>query len=258
MSRLVIPSKKFRSADVKSFTKISKAVRSNMGHKRTKPRKSDETKLDDLIPIEKKKFTLDFLNEFQRSIWPKIEKNDVIFLLGGAGTGKSFLASSYAIYSLLEKKTAKIVVTRPIVEAGEKLGFLPGTFEEKVHPYMLPLYDALDDICGEDAQQRTFVDAHLEVAPVAYLRGRTLKNSVCILDEAQNCTYTQLKLFLTRIGYGSKLIITGDPQQSDLGNNIALLDVVTRLKNVTNIGTVHIANEHIVRHPLIADIASRL
>jgi phosphate starvation-inducible PhoH-like protein len=229
-----------------------------MGHKRTKQRKTDEQKLDDYIPIERKKFSLDFLNEFQRSIWPKLDKNDIIFLLGGAGTGKSFLASSYAIFSLIDKRTSKIVVTRPIVEAGEKLGFLPGTFEEKVHPYMLPLYDALDDICGEDAQQRAFVDAHLEVAPVAYLRGRTLKNSVCILDEAQNCTYTQLKLFLTRIGNGSKLIITGDPQQSDLGTNIALLDVVTRLKNVTNIGIINIANEHIVRHPLIAEIAMRL
>lgn len=229
-----------------------------MGHKRTRSKKSEEPKLDDLLQMEKKKFNFDFLNEYQRSIWPKLEKNDIIFLLGSAGTGKSFLASSYAIFSLIEKRTTKIVVTRPIVEAGEKLGFLPGTFEEKVHPYMLPLYDALDDICGEDAQQRSWVDAHLEVAPIAYLRGRTLKNSVCILDEAQNCTYTQLKLFLTRIGHGSKLIITGDPMQSDLGSHIALLDICTKLKNVSNIGIINIANEHIVRHPLIAEIALRL
>ncbi len=231
-----------------------------MGHKRSRPKKKEETKLNDLLEMEvgKKKFSLDYLNEFQKSVWCKLEKNDIIFLLGSAGTGKSYLAASYALYSLIEKKTHKIVVTRPIVEAGEKLGFLPGTFEEKVHPYMLPLYDALDDICGEDGGQRSYVDAHLEVAPIAYLRGRTLKSAVCILDEAQNCTYTQLKLFLTRIGSGSKLILTGDPNQSDLGSHIALIDIVTRLKNVSNIGIITIGDEHIVRHPIIAEITARL
>ena len=229
-----------------------------MGHKRTR-KKSTEPKLENLLEeLDKKKFNLNKLNEFQKSVWHKIEKNDIVFLLGSAGTGKSYLASSYALCSLIEKRTMKIVVTRPIVEAGEKLGFLPGTFEEKVHPYMLPLYDALDDICGDDATQRAYVDSHMEVAPIAYLRGRTMKNAVCILDEAQNCTYTQLKLFLTRIGSGSKLLITGDPNQSDLGPRIALMDIVTKLKHVTNIGIIEIGDEQIVRHPTIAEITARL
>lgn len=232
-----------------------------MGHKRARIKKHDEPRLDDILEeeIKKKGFSLDFLNDFQKSIWHKIEKNDIVFLIGSAGTGKSFLAAAYAIHSLLEKKTSKIVVSRPIVEAGEKLGYLPGTFQEKVHPYMLPLYDALDDICGTESNNRALVDKNLEVAPIAYLRGRTMKNATCILDEAQNCTYTQLKLFLTRIGMGSKMIVTGDPKQSDLGNSrIAMLEIVDKIKNVSNIGVINISDEHIVRHPIISELTSRI
>lgn len=231
-----------------------------MGPKRSRVKRKEEHKLEELLELEvgKKKFSLDFLNDFQKSIWHKIDKNDIVFITGSAGTGKSFLAASFALHSLLEKKTTKIVVSRPIVEAGEKLGFLPGTFEEKVHPYMLPLYDALDDICGTENNNRSYVDQHLEVAPIAYLRGRTLKNAVCILDEAQNCTYTQLKLFLTRIGLGSKMIITGDPKQSDLGTRIAMCEIIDKIKNVTNVGVIHISDEQIVRHPLIGEITSRI
>jgi phosphate starvation-inducible PhoH-like protein len=231
-----------------------------MGHKRTRVKKHIEPALEDILEEEvgKRSFSLDFLNQYQRSIWHKFEKNDIIFLSGSAGTGKSFLAASYAIYSLLEKKTQKIVVTRPIVEAGEKLGFLPGTFQDKVYPYMLPLYDALDDLCGPEGINRSIVDKSIEVATVANLRGRTLKNSVCILDEAQNCTYVQLKLFLTRIGYGSKMIITGDPKQTDLGGRIAMLEIIDKIKNVGNVGVINIGDEHIVRHPIIHEITSRI
>lgn len=205
-----------------------------------------------------KGFHLEFLNAYQKSIWSTIEKNDIVFLVGSAGTGKSFLATSFAVCSLLQKQCTKIVISRPIVEAGEKLGYLPGSFEEKVHPYMLPIYDAFDDLVGKDGPQRMIIDKCLEVAPIAYLRGRTLKNAVCILDEAQNCTYTQLKLFLTRIGIGSKLIITGDPFQTDLGGKIALVEIIEKLKDVKNIAIIKIGDENIVRHPIISEITSRV
>lgn len=217
-----------------------------------------EAVLESEVTTKRKGFSLDFLNPFQRSCWDKIARNDIIFLIGSAGTGKSFLATAYAIHSALEAKTQKIIISRPIVEAGERLGFLPGTFEDKVHPFMLPLYDALDDLVGKENAQRKYIDKGLEVAPIAYLRGRTLKNAVCILDEAQNCTYAQLKLFITRIGIGSKMIITGDPKQSDLGGRIALIDVIDKIKNVPGVLVIDISDENIVRHPIIADIAVRL
>lgn len=222
----------------------------------TEPENVSETEVTP--PVKRKGFSLDFLNAFQRSCWDKISKNDIVFLIGSAGTGKSFLATAYAIHSALEAKTQKIIISRPIVEAGERLGFLPGTFEDKVHPFMLPLYDALDDLVGKENAQRKHIDKGLEVAPIAYLRGRTLKNAVCILDEAQNCTYAQLKLFITRIGIGSKMIITGDPKQSDLGGRIALIDVIDKIKNVPGVLVIDISDENIVRHPIIADIAVRL
>jgi phosphate starvation-inducible PhoH-like protein len=132
------------------------------------------------------------------------------------------------------------------------------TFEEKVHPYMLPIYDAFDDLVGRDGPQRMIIDKCLEVAPIAYLRGRTMKNAVCILDEAQNCTHTQMKLFLTRIGMGSKMIITGDPFQSDLGGKIALVEIIEKLKDVKNIAVIKIGDENIVRHPIIGEITTRI
>ena len=212
-----------------------------------------------IVPTPKRKgFSLEFLNAFQRSCWETIARNDVVFLIGSAGTGKSFLATAYAIHSALEAKTQKIIISRPIVEAGERLGFLPGSFEEKVHPFMLPLYDALDDLVGKENAQRKHIDKGLEVAPIAYLRGRTLKNAVCILDEAQNCSYAQLKLFITRIGIGSKIIITGDPRQSDLVGRIAMMDLVEKIKNVSGVAVIHISDDHIVRHPIIADIVCRI
>jgi phosphate starvation-inducible PhoH-like protein len=207
---------------------------------------------------KKKGFSLEFLNPFQRSCWETIARNHVVFLIGTAGTGKSFLATAFAIHSALENKTQKIIITRPIVEAGERLGFLPGSFEEKVHPFMLPLYDALDDLVGKENAQRKYIDKGVEVAPIAYLRGRTLKNAVCILDEAQNCSYAQLKLFITRIGVGSKMIITGDPKQSDLVGRVAMMDIIDKIGKVPGVAVIHISDENIVRHPIIADIAARI
>ena len=204
-------------------------------------------------------FHIEFLNPIQKKCWESLENNDITFLLGSAGSGKTFISTAYAVFQLLKKQTQKIMITRPTVEAGASIGFLPGSFEEKLNPYMLPIYDTLDDLVGRDGMQRTYVNKSLEVAPIGYLRGRTVKNAVFILDEAQNCTYTQIKLFLTRIGQNGKLIITGDPKQSDLpGGKIALLEIVDKLKDVKGIGIIDLPDSSIVRHPLISSIVERI
>jgi phosphate starvation-inducible PhoH-like protein len=232
-----------------------------MRNRKPKPPKKQIPQLENTIQPSVKKsrgFHLEFLNAAQRSIWSDLEKNDIIFLLGSAGTGKTFIATAYSIYSFLRKETSKIMITRPIVEAGASMGYLPGSADEKLHPYMLPIYDTLDELVGKEGPQRMALNRSLEVAPLAYLRGRTFKHSVCLLDEAQNCTYTQIKLFLTRIGEGSKLIITGDPFQSDLGGKVALMEIVEKLSDVKNIAVIKIGDESIVRHPIIGDITSRI
>ncbi len=203
-------------------------------------------------------FHIEFLNPIQKKCWETLENNDITFLLGSAGSGKTFISTAYAVFQLLKKQTQKIMITRPTVEAGASIGFLPGSFEEKLNPYMLPIYDTLDDLVGRDGTQRTYVNKSLEVAPIGYLRGRSIKNAVFILDEAQNCTYTQIKLFLTRIGQNGKLIITGDPKQSDLPGKIALLEIVDKLKDVKGIGIVDLPDSSIVRHPLISSIVERI
>jgi phosphate starvation-inducible PhoH-like protein len=203
-------------------------------------------------------FHLEFLNLEQKNAYEVFMKNEIVFLIGEAGSGKTFLATAFALSSLLSKKTRKIIISRPIVEAGEKLGFLPGTFDEKVLPYMLPIYDTLDDLVGKEGLQREYVNKCLEVAPIAYLRGRTFKNSIAILDEAQNATKTQLKLFLTRIGMGSKLLVTGDPKQSDIGQASGLMEVVEKLKGIKGIGIIEFSSDAIVRHPIISSIIKKI
>ena len=135
---------------------------------------------------------------------------------------------------------------------------MPGGANEKLYPYLLPIYDIFDDLVGKDGPQRMIVDKYVEVAPIGFCRGRTWKSSVCILDEAQNCTYGEIKLFLTRIGMGSKMIITGDPFQSDLRGNVALVEIVEKLKDVKNIAVIKIGDENIVRHPIIGEITTRI
>jgi len=188
-----------------------------------------------------------------------MEDHEIIFLLGLAGTGKSFLAMAYAISEVLARKKQKIYLTRPIVEAGESLGFLPGTLDEKIHPYMTPLYDCMSKMVGTQGQQFETIGRAIEDAPLAYLRGRTMENAICILDESQNTTKTQLKLFLTRLGKNSKMIITGDPQQSDLkGDQPALMDVVRRIEGITGIAVIEFKACSIVRHPLVGQIIEKL
>ncbi len=204
------------------------------------------------------KFHIEFKNSVQKMAWAGFQTHDVLFLTGPAGVGKSFLAIAFAINEILQKNKKRIILTRPIVESGESLGFLPGTFDEKVNPYMLPLYDCIEKLVGTDNVQREMVDQSLEVAPLAYLRGRTFNDAICVLDEAQNCSMMQLKLFLTRFGEDSKMIITGDPSQSDLkGDTLALNDVILRLETLHGIGMIKFDVDSIVRHPLVSRIIQR-
>lgn len=204
------------------------------------------------------RFHIEFKNADQKMAWAAFQQNDILFLSGPAGVGKSYLAMAFAINEVLQKNKSRIIITRPIVESGESLGYLPGDFYEKVNPYMMPLYDCIHKLVGKDNLQRDTINAALEVAPLAYLRGRTFDDAVCILDEAQNCSLMQLKLFLTRFGEDSKIIITGDPTQSDLEETPALNDVIYRLENVPGIGVIKFESNSIVRHPLVAKVIDRL
>jgi len=182
--------------------------------------------------------------------------NTVIFGVGPAGTGKTYLAMAMAITAFKRSLASRIILTRPAIEAGEKLGFLPGDLQQKVDPYLRPLYDALHDIMGAEAFLKNMEKGLIEVAPLAYMRGRTLDNSFIVLDEAQNTTHEQMLMFLTRIGYGSKAVITGDLTQIDLpiGKKSGLSEAVALLKNIEGIGISVLTNKDVVRHPLVQQI----
>ena len=185
-----------------------------------------------------------------------LTNNDITVALGPAGTGKSFLAVSVAMTMLFEKKVEKVILSRPAVEAGEKLGFLPGDMKEKVDPYLRPLYDALYDLFGFEKINKKIESGEIEIAPLAFMRGRTLKNSFAILDEAQNATDTQIKMFLTRIGENSKIVINGDPSQIDLPNknSSGLERSKTILGHLHEISIVDFDHKDVVRHPLVSKI----
>ena len=185
-----------------------------------------------------------------------IEKYDMVFGIGPAGTGKTYLAVSMAVACLLEKKVNRIVLTRPAVEAGERLGFLPGTLQEKIDPYLKPLYDALYDMLDVERVDRHLERGVIEIAPIAFMRGRTLNDSFVILDEAQNTTAEQMKMFLTRIGYGSKAVITGDVTQIDLpvGKMSGLVEARKVISGVEGISFIHFNDRDVVRHPLVQRI----
>ncbi|ADH60695.1 PhoH family protein [Thermoanaerobacter mathranii subsp. mathranii str. A3] len=185
-----------------------------------------------------------------------MRKNQIVFGIGPAGTGKTYLAMAMAITAMKNKEVGRIILTRPAVEAGEKLGFLPGDLQEKVDPYLRPLYDALYDILGAEVFQKYMEKGLIEVAPLAYMRGRTLDDSFIILDEAQNTTPEQMKMFLTRIGFGSKAVITGDVTQIDLprGKKSGLKEVMEILKGIEGIEFVMLSEEDVIRHPLVAKI----
>jgi phosphate starvation-inducible PhoH-like protein len=185
-----------------------------------------------------------------------IRTHDVVFGVGPAGTGKTYLAMASAVSALLERKYKRIILTRPAVEAGEKLGFLPGDLAEKVNPYLRPLYDALHDMMDMEKAQDLLARGTIEVAPLAFMRGRTLNASFVILDEAQNTTIDQMKMFLTRLGYDSKAVITGDVTQVDLpeGKRSGLSDALELLANVEGIAKCRFSDADVVRHPLVQRI----
>ena len=185
-----------------------------------------------------------------------LKENDIIMSLGPAGTGKSFLAVSVAVTLLIEKKIDRVILSRPAVEAGEKLGFLPGDMKEKVDPYLRPLYDALYELFGAEKIDKKIETGEIEIAPLAFMRGRTLKNCFAILDEAQNATETQIKMFLTRIGENSKLVVNGDPSQIDLINKSqsGLIKSKNILKHLEEIKIIEFDHNDVVRHPLVSKI----
>ncbi|MBE5905353.1 MAG: PhoH family protein [Lachnospiraceae bacterium] len=192
----------------------------------------------------------------QREYVEAIRKNMIVFGMGPAGTGKTYLAMAMAITAFKKEEVSKIILTRPAIEAGEKLGFLPGDLQSKVDPYLRPLYDALYQIMGAESFMKNMEKGLIEVAPLAYMRGRTLDNAFIILDEAQNTTPAQMKMFLTRIGFGSKVVVTGDATQKDLAPGVTSgLDVALRvLKNVEGIKMCSLTSADVVRHPLVQRI----
>ena len=195
-------------------------------------------------------------SEKQSDYIKALKENSIVMSLGPAGTGKSFLAVSVAVTLLMEKKIERVILSRPAVEAGEKLGFLPGDMKEKVDPYLRPLYDALYELFGANNIDKKIEAGEIEIAPLAFMRGRTLKNCFAILDEAQNATETQIKMFLTRIGENSKLVVNGDPSQIDLINKSqsGLIKSKDILKDINEIKIIEFDHTDVVRHPLVSKI----
>ncbi|MDU6732527.1 MAG: PhoH family protein [Staphylococcus epidermidis] len=195
----------------------------------------------------------------QRIYINAMKRNDLVFGIGPAGTGKTFLAVVYAAKQLRKGSVKRIVLTRPAVEAGESLGFLPGDLKEKVDPYLRPLYDGLNTVLGREQTQRLIERGVIEIAPLAYMRGRTLDDAFVILDEAQNTTHAQMKMFLTRLGFGSKMVVTGDQTQIDLPKGVksGLKEAVKKLSGVSGISIMKMDQSDVVRHPLVSKIINR-
>ncbi len=198
-------------------------------------------------------------SEGQRELLEAMRNHHLIVTVGPAGTGKTYLAVAEAVEALEDGAVARIVLSRPAVEAGETLGFLPGDMEEKLAPYLRPLYDALNDRLGGKRLKSLMQDGTIEIAPIGFMRGRTLNNAFIVIDEAQNCTYGQLKMLLTRLGWNSTMVMTGDPDQSDLLPEISgLAEVSRRLDLLDDIAVVRLQDQDIVRHPLVAQMLTVL
>jgi phosphate starvation-inducible PhoH-like protein len=225
-------------------------------------------KLDGLYDLYKNRKKI-LVNSYGKVVYPKtfnqvryldaICDKALVFGVGPAGTGKTYLAVAYAVKELKKGSVKKIVLTRPVVEAGESLGFLPGDLKEKVDPYLIPLYDALYEMLGLETTQTLIEKGVIEIAPLAYMRGRTLENAFIILDEAQNTTTSQMKMFLTRLGFGSKMIVTGDPSQTDLKSNVksGLNEALRILKGIEDIKIINFERIDVIRHPLVQSILER-
>ncbi|MDG0812146.1 PhoH family protein [Cohnella rhizosphaerae] len=222
-----------------------------------------EMKADQLLALFQGEITTTFRGKpiapktlGQRHYITMIRKKDIVFGIGPAGTGKTYLAVVSAVAALKEGRVKRILLTRPAVEAGENLGFLPGDMQEKVDPYLRPLYDALNDVLGPEGVAKALERGMIEIAPLAYMRGRTLDDSYVILDEAQNTTGEQMKMFLTRLGFGSRMVITGDVSQIDLpkGKKSGLNEAQRILKDIPEIGLVYFSEQDVVRHALVQKI----
>ena len=212
--------------------------------------------LNDVVAITNKGKPIKSKTVGQKKYVDLLKKKTITFGIGPAGTGKTYLAVAIAVNAYKEKQVEKIILTRPAVEAGEKLGFLPGDLQEKVNPYLRPLYDALQEMLGLDSFSKMMERGTIEIAPLAYMRGRTLSNAYVILDEAQNTTKEQIKMFLTRLGENSKMVITGDLTQIDLpaGHTSGLKHAVKILKDINDIGIIRLSEKDVVRHPLVQQI----
>jgi phosphate starvation-inducible PhoH-like protein len=198
-------------------------------------------------------------NNNQALLMEAIASNNLTLAVGPAGTGKTYLAISAAVEALEAGRVDRIILSRPAIEAGESIGFLPGDLHEKMAPYLRPLYDALNDRIGGKRLKQHLQDGAIEIAPIGYMRGRTLNNAFVVIDEAQNCTYGQIKMLLTRLGWHSTMVLTGDPDQSDLLQGMSgLSEIVNRLEGVSGIGTVRLTAQDVVRHPLVASMLGRL
>ncbi len=199
--------------------------------------------------------TLKPKSEGQTELMNAIDHYNLVMALGPAGTGKTYLAIAKAVEALEAGKVGRIVLSRPAVEAGESIGFLPGDMEDKLAPYLRPLYDALSDRLSMKRVRALMAEGLIEIAPIGYMRGRTLNNAFVVVDEAQNCTYVQLKMLLTRLGWHSTMVVTGDPQQSDLLPSVSgLADISERLDVLDNVSVIRLAERDIVRHPLVAEM----
>ena len=212
--------------------------------------------LNDVVAITNKGKPIKSKTVGQKKYVDLMKKKTITFGIGPAGTGKTYLAVAIAVNAYKEKRVEKIILTRPAVEAGEKLGFLPGDLQEKVNPYLRPLYDALQEMLGVESFSKMMERGTIEIAPLAYMRGRTLSNAYVILDEAQNTTKEQIKMFLTRLGENSRMVITGDLTQIDLpsGHTSGLKHAVKILKDIDDIGIIRLSERDVVRHPLVQQI----